>query len=409
MSKHLTPASVRANIPFPQSTPEIGKAFLKPGDQLTLTVEDLAFGGEGVCRVQDPSCPNESFVVFVSFVIPGEKIILEITEVKKQYARGKLLKVLEVSAERVKPRCKHFGICGGCQYQHISYEAQLRYKQKQIQDIFQRIGGFPESKILPVLPNPSPWNYRNRIMIRSQWNKIIQGLNIGFIRHDCGLVEDIHECQIVEPELNNLIEHVHQNPPPRGGLKVVLRKEPEGWQVGKDSFFQNNFYMLPGMINTLRDCVQDSGVNYLFDVYCGVGFLGIELASQIKSLIGIEIDKQAILAANVNARKHGVENAEFVSGTAEEVLPELINRYPAEDSCVILDPPRRGCHSSIMTLLREIKPRQILYVSCHPATLARDLKNLCYEGLYTLRQIQPMDMFSHTQHVECAADLRLAQ
>ena len=132
MSKHLTPASIRANIPFPKSTSETGNTFLKIGDRLTLTVEDLAFGGEGVCRAQNPSYPDESFVVFVPFVIPGEKVVLEISDVKKQYARGKLLKVLDVSAERVKPRCKHFGICGGCQYQHISYESQLKYKQKQI-------------------------------------------------------------------------------------------------------------------------------------------------------------------------------------------------------------------------------------------------------------------------------------
>ncbi|MCK9316725.1 MAG: class I SAM-dependent RNA methyltransferase [Verrucomicrobia bacterium] len=399
MSKHLTPASVRANIPLPE-TATVPTGGINVGDELTLEVCDLAFGGEGVCRV-------ENFVIFVPFTIPGEKITAQVTEVKRQYARAKLLKVLEVSPEREKPRCKYYGVCGGCQYQHIQYEAQLKYKHKQISDIFNRLGGFAESKILPVMPNPSPWNYRNRIMIRSQWNKHIQGLHIGFIEHDCGLVVDIEECAIVEPEINRLITHVRQNPPPRGGLKVVLRKEPENWQVGKDSFFQNNFHMLPGMIGALKDCLADSGVRYLYDIYCGVGFLGIELAAQVESFVGIEVDKQAINSARVNAERHGVTKGEFVVGSAEEVLPEYINRYPAGESCVILDPPRRGCHPSILTLLREIRPRQILYVSCHPATLARDLKNLCAEGLYELRQIQPMDMFSQTQHVECAADLRL--
>ena len=403
MSKHLTPASIRANIPLPLAD-TAAQPSVKVGDELTLEVSDLAFGGEGVCRI-------DNFVIFVPFVIPGEKVTLEVVEVKRQYARGKLLKVLEVSPERVKPRCKYFGVCGGCQYQHIDYGAQLKYKHKQISDIFHRLGGFAESSILPVMPNPSPWNYRNRIMIRSQWNKMIQGLHIGFIQHDCGLVVDIKSCEIVEPEINRLIEHVRENPPPRGGLKVVLRKEPENWQVGKDSFFQNNFHMLPGMIGALKDSVADSGVKYLFDVYCGVGFLGIEIASQspqIESFVGIEIDKQAIRTALVNAEKHHVSNGEFIAGTAEEILPELIHKYPAGESCVILDPPRRGCHPSIMTLLREIKTRQIIYVSCHPATLARDLKQICADGLYQLRQIQPLDMFSHTQHVECIADLRLS-
>jgi len=399
VSKHLTPASVRANIPLPESA-EGPPGAVSVGEELTLEVCDLAFGGEGVCRV-------ENFVIFVPFTIPGEKITAKVTEVKRQYARAKLLRVLEVSPERVKPRCKYFGVCGGCQYQHVQYEAQLKYKHKQISDIFSRLGGFAESKILPVMPNPSPWNYRNRIMIRSQWNKHIQGLHIGFIEHDCGLVVDIEECAIVEPEINRLITHVRQNPPPRGGLKVVLRKEPEDWQVGRDSFFQNNFHMLPGMVGALKDCLADSGVRYLYDIYCGVGFLGIELAGQVESFVGIEVDKQAIASARVNAERHGVTKGEFVLGSAEEVLPEYINRYPAGESCVILDPPRRGCHPSILTLLREIRPRQILYVSCHPATLARDLKNLCAEGLYEMRQIQPMDMFSQTQHVECAADLRL--
>lgn len=381
-----------------QSTEET-QANFEIGSQLTLDVVDLAFGGEGVCRV-------DNFVIFVPFVIPGEKVTIEITEVKKQYARAKLIKILEPSPSRVKPRCQYFTACGGCQYQHIEYSAQLAYKQKQISDIFQRLGGFLESQILPVLPNPSPWNYRNRIMIRSQWNKVDQKLNIGFIRSDCGLVEDIKQCEIVEPEINKLITHVRENPPRKGGIKVVLRKEPENWQVGRDSFFQNNFYMLPGMIETLKNCLKDSGAKYLFDVYCGVGFLGLELADQVQGIIGIEVDKQAIKSAQVNAAKHNVTNAEFIAESAEVALPELITRYPANESCVILDPPRKGCHPSIMTLLQEIKPMQILYVSCHPATLARDLKQLCSTGLYKLRQIQPMDMFSHTQHVECAADLR---
>lgn len=140
MSKHLTPASVRANIPLPVENSKT-PANLNVGDQLTLTVDDLAFGGEGVCRLATPGNEEtgnapEYFVIFVPFVIPGETITAEITEIKKQYARAKLLKVLTISPERVKPKCKHFTVCGGCQYQHIEYGAQLRYKHKQISDIF---------------------------------------------------------------------------------------------------------------------------------------------------------------------------------------------------------------------------------------------------------------------------------
>src|ERR1039457_6546586 len=178
------------------------------GDRLTLKIHDIAFGGEGVARV-------EEFVVFVAFVLVGETVEVELTEVKKNFARAKLLRVIEASPERVRPECRFFAACGGCQYQHISYAEQLRIKHKQIADLFQRIGGFEQALVAPVVPCPQPYGYRNRIMIRSQWNKPEQKLNIGFIRADCGLVEAIEECKIAEPALNEQIRHVRAHPPPK--------------------------------------------------------------------------------------------------------------------------------------------------------------------------------------------------
>ena len=188
---------------------------LQIGDRLGLTIDDIAFGGEGVGRVND-------FVVFVPFVLVGEIVEAEIIEVKKHFARAKLLRVEKPSPERVEPACRYFGQCGGCQYQHIEYAAQLRLKQKQIADLFERVGKFSPGVVAPVIPCPQPFGYRNRIMIRSQWNKPEQKLNIGFVRWDCGLVEDIEECKIAEPALNEQLQHVRAHPPPRGGLKVVL-------------------------------------------------------------------------------------------------------------------------------------------------------------------------------------------
>jgi len=129
------------------------------GDNITLAIEDLAFGGEGVGRV-------DSLVVFVPFVMIGETVEVEITELKKNFARAKLVRVVTASPERVEPRCRYFGACGGCQYQHISYEAQLRVKQKQIADLFERVGKIPRTVVAPVIPCPNPYGYRNRIMIR---------------------------------------------------------------------------------------------------------------------------------------------------------------------------------------------------------------------------------------------------
>src|SRR5215470_8437135 len=222
---------------------------LSPGQKLTLTITDIAFGGEGVARADD-------FVVFVPFVATGEEVEVEITEVKKQFGRAKLLRVLSPSPERVAPPCRYFGACGGCQYQHLRYETQLRIKHKQIVDLFQRVGGFDGQVIRPVVPCPQPYGYRNRIMIRSQWNKPEQRLNIGFVRQDCGLVEDIFECKIAEPAINEQIQKVRAHPPPKGGIKVVLRIPPENWEVPPDSFFQNNFFLLPKMVELVRDFVR---------------------------------------------------------------------------------------------------------------------------------------------------------
>src|SRR5580692_13074167 len=147
------------------------------GTHCTITIHDIAFGGEGVGRLGD-------FVVFVPFVMVGEVVEVEITEVKKRFARARLLKVTQSATERVQPECRYFGDCGGCQYQHIDYAAQVRIKHKQICDLFERIGGFSSEVIAPVVPCPQPYGYRNRIMIRSQWDKFKQGLNIGYIRAD---------------------------------------------------------------------------------------------------------------------------------------------------------------------------------------------------------------------------------
>ena len=377
---------------------------LKLGDKINLTIHDLAFGGEGVGRVDE-------FVVFVPFVITGETVEVEITEVKKSFARGRLLRVITAAPERTTPECRYFGACGGCQYQHIDYTAQLRFKHKQIADLFERVGkialaGDHQDKIAPVIGCPQPYGYRNRIMIRSQWNGPAKKLEIGFIRTDNKFVEDITECKIAEPALNEQITHVRANPPPKGGIKVVLRVQPDNWEVPRDSFFQNNFFLLPKLVETVRGFLQASGAKHLIDLYCGVGFFGIEAAGVVDSFVGVEYDKLAIAAARQNAVSRKINNGEFVAAKVEEILPTLLQKFSAEKTAVILDPPRKGCWPETLELLRQTKPAQVIYVSCHPATMARDLNILCADGDFELVQVQPLDMFPQTQHVECVADLR---
>jgi len=383
---------------------------LKLTDKVSLTIHDLAFGGEGVGRIDD-------FVVFVPFVIVGETVEVEITEVKKNFARGKLLRVEKPSLERVAPECRYFTQCGGCQYQHIDYAAQLRFKHKQISDIFERVGKISREVVAPVVPCPSPYGYRNRIMIRSQWNGPAKKLEIGFIRADNNFVQDIEECKIAEPAISEQIKQVRANPPPKGGIKIVLRIPPEGWDVPPDSFFQNNFFLLPKLVETVREFLQAGGSRHLIDLYCGVGFFGIELANLVESFVGVEYDQLAIKSARHNAATRNITNGEFIPAKVEDILPELLKKFSIRadgqhkenKTTVILDPPRKGCWPETLRLLRETRPAQVIYVSCHPATMARDLNILCADDVFELARLQPLDMFPQTQHVECVADLRAGQ
>lgn len=373
------------------------------GERHVVTVQDLAFGGEGVSRL------GGEFVVFTPFTLVGEEVEIELTEVRRKFGRARVVSVRRPSPLRVAPGCPYFGECGGCQYQHVAYGEQLRWKHKQVADLMARLGGFRETTVKPVIPCPAPYGYRNRVMIRSQWNKPAQCLNLGFLRHDNRLVVDIESCAIAEPLLNEQLRKVRANPPPKGGLKVVLRAAPEGWVVPPDSFFQNNFHLLPRLVEVVRECRAAAGTRHLVDVYCGVGFFALELAADVESFVGIELDAAAIQAARQNATSRHVGNGEFIAGHAEESLSALLARWPAAATTAILDPPRKGCAPPGVRMLREAGPGQIIYVSCHPATLARDLKALCADGTYRLESVQPLDMFPQTQHVECVADLRRGQ
>jgi len=392
--------TLRATSPSETEHPEAPPG-LSIGGHLTVDITDIAFGGEGVARWND-------FVVFVPFVLPGETVGVELTEVRKRFARARLIEVLRASRDRVAPLCRYFGECGGCQYQHIDYPAQLRLKHKQVVDIFQRIGACSGADIRPLVPSPQSYGYRNRIMVRSQWDKFKQGLNIGFIRHDNRLVVDVRECLIAEPALNEQLDNVRAHPPPKGGLKVILRTTPGEWDVPRDSFFQNNSLLLPELVAAVRECVLDSGIRHLVDAYCGVGFFALELADLVESFTGIEIDLVAIRSARTNATRRLRTNGEFIPGDVGQVLPELLQRVSPADTAVLVDPPRTGCAAATLRLLGEMRPAQIVYVSCHPATLARDVDALCREGVYRLVKVVPLDMFPQTQHVECVADLRLS-
>lgn len=369
------------------------------GDVAEVAIDDLAFGGEGVARI-------DGYVIFVPFTIPGEVVEVVLTETKKSFGRARLISVKQASTQRVEPRCAYFGDCGGCQYQHIDYGAQLGFKRKQIADLFERVGGFSGDVVQEVAACPQPYNYRNRIMVRSQRDRESGKMKVGFLVGGSRRVVDIEECAISEPVLNEQLLEVRKNPPHKGGLKTVLRKMPEDWIVGPDSFFQNNYFLLPELVASVRKCLQDASARHLIDAYCGVGFFSLECADLVETFVGVELDQQAIKSARENMRNRGITNGQFAKGYAEEYLPGLLMRHPGEETSLIIDPPRTGCPKKSMDRIRDKGPQQVIYVSCHPATLARDLKIMCEGGAYELVKVSPHDMFPHTQHVECVADLR---
>ncbi len=371
------------------------------GDVLELDITDLAFGGEGVGHV-------DGVAVFVPFVAVGEHVRTEIIEVKRNYARGRLLQILTPAEERIRPTCPHFTACGGCQYQHLPYPTQLAAKRKQLTDIFQRIGDFANPPIEPVVGSPVQYGYRNRILVRTQYSKRTKRMSVGFLRHDNRLVVDVEQCHIAEPSLNEQLQTVRQDPPRKNGIKFNLRMMPDDWELPPDSFFQVNYHLLPKMVEAARRYLQDSGATKLLDIYCGAGFFCLELGDLVSGFAGVEIDKKAIQAARKNAEARQHRHGDFVAAPAEEAIPELVARFQAQETAVILDPPRRGCATSLLDTLRQHRPRQVIYISCHPATLCRDLKHLCEDGTYRLAGVTPLDMFPQTKHVECVCDLRLA-
>jgi tRNA/tmRNA/rRNA uracil-C5-methylase (TrmA/RlmC/RlmD family) len=370
------------------------------GDTLHVSITDLAFGGEGVAR-------HDQFVLFVPFVVPGEEAEVAITHIHKNYARARLTRLLRASPERVTPRCRYFGTCGGCQYQHLAYPRQLELKQRQIIELLRRVAHIHDPPVQPTVPCPVPYGYRNRIMVRSQWNGREQHLLLGFLQHDNRFVVDVDHCPIAEPALNEQLLLVRQSPPAKGGLKVTLRIPPEGWHLPRDSFFQNNFHLLPALLDVVRQRLASAGAHHLVDAFCGVGFFALSLADQFESFVGIELDQPAIRSATSNASSRKIHNGHFLSGAVEDLLPGVVQELSPARTAVLLDPPRRGCAPSTLDTLLTARPAQIIYVSCHPATLARDLNILCRTGVYHLRALTPLDMFPQTQHVECVADLRL--
>ena len=353
-----------------------------------LKIEDIAFGGKGVGREQRKA-------TFVPYTIEGELVSAEIVREKKQFAEAELVEVKESSPHRVTPECPYFGQCGGCAYQHIGYEHQLAIKWRQVRDVLQRIGKLKDIPLRPIIPSPKQFGYRNRITVHAQ-----DGV-IGFFRRDSHRLIDVEQCPISCDEVNRELMDLRGKDPRDG--HYTLRTSSS-----RRVFSQTNDQVADGLRNLIVDLVPPNQ-DLLIDAYCGAGFFAKALLDKFERVVGIDWDKFAIAAAKENATKKET----YIAGDVEEELArsdgfseegEMGRLGSRRSLTLIVDPPATGLGANARKEILNIAPTTLIYVSCNPATLARDLKEL--HGKFTINSVTPLDMFPQTAEIEVAVQLQ---
>jgi len=359
-----------------------------------LKIEDIAFGGKGVAREQGKA-------VFVPYTIESELVSAEIVREKKQFAEAELVEVKQASPDRVEPKCPYFGRCGGCAYQHISYEHQLAIKWRQVRDALQRIGKLKNVPMRPIIASPKQYGYRNRITVHAE-----EGV-IGFYRRDSHQLVDIEACPISSDEVNGALADLRSQPRVRDG-HYTLRTSGSARM-----FSQIN----DEVANVLRDLVVNlvpPNQELLVDAYCGAGLFAKALLDKFEHVIGIDWDKFAIAAAKKNATAKETYIAGEVETELEKVGAVHPNRPRANDvhtgrlrsiapTTIIVDPPATGLSADVRKAIINLAPTTLIYVSCNPPTLARDLREL--REKFTIDSVTPLDMFPQTAEIEVAAHL----
>jgi len=329
------------------------------------------------------------------------------------------------------PPCPLFGHCGGCQYQHLAYDAQLHYKTKQLRDMLTRMGGLAEPlPIQPILPAPRTTRYRNRIDLHPRPDG-----RYGFCERGRGrVIFQLHDCPLFELEQDFsayplrqaaqlLVVRTHDGAPycyfkddhnqvtsgaydvasqgARPGLHSSYTVDGRVFTAAYGGFFQVNSTIVPELVACVRRAAAPRPTDTLLDVYCGVGLFALALAGDVARVMGVEQNADCILCAHANARRQGVTDAVFRAGAAEDILTQLVADGTRVDVC-LADPPRNGFTNKAVSALKRLRPSRLVYISCGPDTFARDARKLCDAG-YHVRHIQPLDLFPHTKHFELVA------
>jgi tRNA/tmRNA/rRNA uracil-C5-methylase (TrmA/RlmC/RlmD family) len=325
-------------------------------------------------------------VHFVAFTVPGELVVAEVYAERKRFSESRLQKVLEPSPERVKPRCEHFGVCGGCAYQHVPYEVQLRWKREQVRGLFERIGGVKNPPVQEVVPSPKVWGYRNRIRLHSREGRV------GFFAKYGRSIVEVRRCEIAEESLNQRLAALRGAALQEGEILLDERS-------GKRFFEQTNTTAAEELV-MLVERLLAANAGALVDAYCGAGFFGRRLSGCFSKVLGIESNQAAVQEA---VRAAGPRER-YVCGDVAFELKRALDLFADEGVVLLLDPPASGLGRGVVELLGHRALRQIVYVSCDPATQARDVKAILERG-FRVETLVPLDMFPQTADVEVVASL----
>ncbi|MGC3991135.1 MAG: TRAM domain-containing protein [Chthoniobacteraceae bacterium] len=357
-----------------------------PGQEFDVAIHDVAFGGNGVARLPDGRA------AFVPGVITGEKARIIITRERNRFVEARLLEVLEPSPQRVPPPCPYYGRCGGCTYQHIAYAEQLAIKRGQVEQVLRRIGGFASVPEVAVVASPQEYGFRNRVTIHAK------GGRAGFFARQSHDLVEIEQCLLAAPAVNEKL--------PRLRAEIRAGKLEDGAYVvsqrARSFFEQTNDAVAAALVERARQVVGDD-CEQIVDAYCGAGFFARALVGHAPRIIGIEINEKAI----AKARSEAGETERYLAADVAQVLGEILAEGGVETAAktlVVLDPPAAGLSARVVDHLLAAQPARLLYVSCHPATLARDLKGLAAH--YMLDSVTAFDMFPQTAEIEVMVTLR---
>ncbi len=404
-------------------------------DTITLKLDSMAHGGDAIGR-------HDGRAIFVPYAIPGEQVRAEIIDERKRFARAKVIEVLEPSPARVEPRCPYFGYdkCGGCQWQHIDTAVQTRMKGLVTVDQLQRIGKFEIPLVFEPIPDEVGWGYRNHALFR-----VDRDGRLGFLAARSHNVYPIKDCLILHPLLSKLLQSLDMVYPElewlelRAGtatsdLMLLLQaKEEESpslnvdfplsivqirhddavapligldfivehvhdreFRISATSFFQVNSAQAAQLVNIVMGALDLKGHEHVLDAYCGVGLFTAFVAGEADSVTGIEVNPPAVVDAHHNLAH--VDNVTLLEGPVLTMIHEVNRKIDA----ALVDPPRAGLEPQVVDALVEHSPERIVYVSCDPATLARDCSRLVKHG-YSLEWVQPVDVFPQTYHIENVA------